>query len=107
MNLLPIIVTRKSSSVRVTDVSIKLQQHCKQTKIKINNNEMQRKTSVIALRNGTETVYETREFKVLVAEGHELLASLHLSGCKRKHFKWLFVLLPISKSDRMPCSYFS
>lgn len=53
---------------------------------------MQRKTSFIAPRNGTEAVYERREFKVLVAEGGELLASLHLSGCERKHFKWLFVL---------------
>lgn len=68
---------------------------------------MQWKVSFIVLRNGTETVYEKREFKVLVAEGHKLVASLHLSGCGRKHFKWLFVLLPVSKSDRIPCSYFS
>lgn len=54
---------------------------------------MQRRTSFIAPRRGTEAVYERRGgFKVLVAEAAELLASLHLSGCKRKHFKWLFVL---------------
>lgn len=81
--------------MRATDINIKLKQHCKQNKIKINTNQMQRKTNFIVLRNGTETVYEKREFKVLVAEGRELLASLHLSGCKRKHFKWLFVLLSI------------